>query len=201
MAGFVANAQRFDPYRNFHFRLKWGGKYVAGASKVSGLKRNTDVVEHRDGGNVATKHKSRRNAKFEPLTLERGITHDPEFDAWAFSARRDSDPAAHGPISGISAKTCCWSFTTRGGKLHRSTRSAVPGFRNSSPCPIWMRAPMPSRSSRWCSSTRVLSAKSAHRGLPDIGGSCGFQNRRQNDPWRAKMIAGFDPTGYAVAGR
>ena len=41
MAQFSVNAQRFDPYKNFKFRLKWDGCYVAGISKVSGLKRTT----------------------------------------------------------------------------------------------------------------------------------------------------------------
>ena len=83
MAGFVVNAQRFDPYKNFRFRLKWDGKYVAGVSKVSALKRTTEVVEHRDGGDPTAMRKSPGNTKFEPLTLERGVTHDPEFEAWA----------------------------------------------------------------------------------------------------------------------
>lgn len=83
MAGFVVNAHRFDPYKNFRFRLKWDGKYVAGVSKVSALKRTTEVVEHRDGGDPTAMRKSPGNTKFEPLTLERGVTHDAEFEAWA----------------------------------------------------------------------------------------------------------------------
>ena len=47
MAQFPVNPQRLDPYKNFKFRLKWDGQYVAGVSKVSGLKRTTEVVEHR----------------------------------------------------------------------------------------------------------------------------------------------------------
>lgn len=49
MAQFSINAQRFDPYKNFKFRVKWDGRYVAGISKVGGLKRTTEVVEHREG--------------------------------------------------------------------------------------------------------------------------------------------------------
>ena len=37
MAQFSVNAQRFDPYKNFKFRVKWDGRYVAGISKVSAL--------------------------------------------------------------------------------------------------------------------------------------------------------------------
>ena len=83
MAEFTVNAQRFDPYKNFRFRLKWDGRYVAGISKVSALKRTTEVVEHRHGGDPAAMRKSPGNTKFEPLTLERGATHDTEFEAWA----------------------------------------------------------------------------------------------------------------------
>lgn len=85
MAQFSVNAQRFDPYKNFKFRVKWDGRYVAGVSKVSGLKRSTEVVEHREGGDPSTSRKSPGRTKFEPLTLERGVTHDPEFERWANS--------------------------------------------------------------------------------------------------------------------
>jgi phage tail-like protein len=50
MAEFPVNPTRFDPYKNFKFRVKWDGKYVAGVSKISPLKRATEVVEHREGG-------------------------------------------------------------------------------------------------------------------------------------------------------
>ena len=58
MAQFSVNAQRFDPYKNFKFRVKWDGRYVAGVSKVSALKRTTEVVEHREGGDPSTSRKS-----------------------------------------------------------------------------------------------------------------------------------------------
>ena len=83
MAKFTVNAQRFDPYKNFKFRVKWDGKYVAGVSKVSALKRTTEVVEHREGGDPSTGHKSPGRTKYEPITLERGVTHDAEFERWA----------------------------------------------------------------------------------------------------------------------
>jgi phage tail-like protein len=80
---FSVNAQRLDPYKNFKFRVKWDGRYVAGVSKVGALKRTTDVVEHRTGGDPSTVSKSPGQNKFEPITLERGVTHDPEFAKWA----------------------------------------------------------------------------------------------------------------------
>ena len=83
MAQFTVNAQRFDPYKNFKFRVKWDGKYVAGVSKCSALKRTTEVVEHREGGDPSTSRKSPGRSKFEAITLERGVTHDVEFEQWA----------------------------------------------------------------------------------------------------------------------
>jgi phage tail-like protein len=80
---FSVNARRLDPYKNFKFRVKWDGRYVAGVSKVGALKRTIDVVEHRSGGDPSTVLKSPGQAKFEPITLERGVTHDPEFEKWA----------------------------------------------------------------------------------------------------------------------
>ncbi|MFH0344344.1 MAG: phage tail protein [Chromatiales bacterium] len=83
MAQFSVNAQRFDPYKNFKFRIKWDGRYVAGVSKVGALKRSTEVVEHREGGDPSTSRKSPGRTKYEAITLERGVTHDLEFEAWA----------------------------------------------------------------------------------------------------------------------
>jgi len=83
MAQFTANAQRFDPYKNFKFRVKWDGKFVAGVSKVSMLKRTTEVVKHREGGDPSSSRKSPGRTEFEAITLERGVTHDKEFEAWA----------------------------------------------------------------------------------------------------------------------
>ncbi len=83
MAQFSVNAQRFDPYKNFKFRVKWDGRYVAGVSKVGALKRSTEVVEHREGGDPSTSRKSPGRVKFEAITLERGVTHDSEFEKWA----------------------------------------------------------------------------------------------------------------------
>ena len=83
MAQFSVNPERFDPYKNFKFRIKWDGKYVAGVSKISALKRTTEVVEHREGGDPSTSRKSPGRTRYEPITLERGKTHDLEFEKWA----------------------------------------------------------------------------------------------------------------------
>jgi phage tail-like protein len=83
MPEFNVNPQRFDPYKNFKFRVRWEGRFVAGICKVGALKRSTEVVEHRVGGDSSTSRKSPGRTKFEPIMLERGVTHDEEFEAWA----------------------------------------------------------------------------------------------------------------------
>jgi phage tail-like protein len=83
MAQFSVNAQRFDPYKNFKFRVKWDGKYVAGVSKVGSLKRTTEVVKFREGGDPSSSRKSPGRTEFEAISLERGVTHDKEFEQWA----------------------------------------------------------------------------------------------------------------------
>lgn len=83
MPQFTANPTRFDPYRNFIFRVKWDGKYVAGVSKVSGLKRTTEVVKHRVGGDPSSSRKMPGRTEYDAITLERGVTHDISFEQWA----------------------------------------------------------------------------------------------------------------------
>jgi phage tail-like protein len=85
MAQFSVNIQpqRFDPYKNFKFRVKWDGRYVAGISKVGSLKRSTEVVKHREGGDPSSTRKSPGRTEYEAITLERGVTHDEEFEKWA----------------------------------------------------------------------------------------------------------------------
>ena len=83
MPQFSVNPARVDPYKNFKFRIKWDGKYVAGLSKMSPLRRTTEVVRYRTGGDPSTSHKSPGRTEYDAITLERGVTHDPEFENWA----------------------------------------------------------------------------------------------------------------------
>ena len=83
MAQFSVNTQRFDPYKNFKFRVKWDGRTIAGVTKVGALKRTTEVVEFREGGDPSTSRKSPGKTKFEAITLDQGVTHDREFSLWA----------------------------------------------------------------------------------------------------------------------
>lgn len=91
---FPGNTERFDPYKSFKFIVKFGGKPVAAVSKMSALKRTTEPVVHRVGGDPSTSRVSPSSWKFEPITLERGVTHDPDFEAWAnLSFSTDGDAA------------------------------------------------------------------------------------------------------------
>ena len=83
MPSFTVNPQRFDPYKNFKFRVKWDGRYVAGVSKMSALRRTTEIVRHREGGDPSSSRKSPGRTEYEDITLERGVTHDKDFEQWA----------------------------------------------------------------------------------------------------------------------
>jgi len=80
---FSVNTERYDPYKNFKFRVMWDGRYVAGISKVGGLTRTTQVVTHREGGSPSLAHRSPGQTEYNAITLERGVTHDEEFEKWA----------------------------------------------------------------------------------------------------------------------
>jgi len=83
MPQFTVNPARVDPYKRFTFRVRWDNRYVAGVTRVSALTRTTDVVEHREGSDPNTVHASPGVTRFAPITLERGVTHDTEFETWA----------------------------------------------------------------------------------------------------------------------
>ena len=72
-----------DPYHGYTFRVRWDGRIVAGITKVSALKRSTQVVEYREGGNTGATRKLPGVTGFDPITLERGISYDADFEARA----------------------------------------------------------------------------------------------------------------------
>lgn len=92
MAQFVVNPHRFDPYKNFKFQVKWDGKVIPGISRISCLKRYTDPIAHREGNEPSITRLSPGTWRFEPITLERGITHDTSFEEWADLCFSLSDP-------------------------------------------------------------------------------------------------------------
>lgn len=83
MTSFTVNVHRFDPYKNFKFRVKWDGRYVADVSRISALRRRTEAVVHREGADPSKSRISPGATTFDPVVLERGVTHDPEFENWA----------------------------------------------------------------------------------------------------------------------
>jgi len=83
MAQFTVNTHRSDPYKVYKFRVKWEGRYVAGVSKVSALKQSTEPIKHREGGDPSTARLIPGPRSFDAITLERGVTHDTEFEDWS----------------------------------------------------------------------------------------------------------------------
>lgn len=83
MPQFSVNTHRFDPYRNFKFKIKIDGQYVAGLSKCSALKKNTEMTEWWGDVDYATSRKLPGKTKYEAITLEAGVTHDTTFEDWA----------------------------------------------------------------------------------------------------------------------
>jgi len=83
MAKFIVNAKRYDPYRNFKFKIKIDNVYVAGLSKCGALKKTTEMVEWREGGDPSTTHKLPGKTKYDAIMLTAGVSHDPTFEDWA----------------------------------------------------------------------------------------------------------------------
>ena len=83
MAKFTVNATRFDPYRNFKFRVKFDNQYVAGLNKCGALKKTTESTEWYESGDPSTPHKLPGKTKYDPITLSAGVTHDATFENWA----------------------------------------------------------------------------------------------------------------------
>lgn len=83
MAQFSVNTHRFDPYRNFKFRIRWDNEYVAGLNKCSALRRTTESLDWRDGGDPSHSRKLPGKTSYDAITLEQGVTHDSRFEEWA----------------------------------------------------------------------------------------------------------------------
>ncbi len=85
---FSVNVSRFDPYKSYRFLVYFDTSTspVAGVSKISSIKRSNDVIEYKEGG-YAIIRKGLGRQKYEPITLERGVTHDDSFEQWANAAQ------------------------------------------------------------------------------------------------------------------
>ena len=155
----ASTPQRFDPYKNFKFRVKWDGRYVAGVSKVGALKRTTEVVKHREGGDPSSSRKS--------PGPHRSTTHHAR--ARRHARHRVRAVGQQGlelrrrPRRGGLAEGLPQGHHHRGlqrGRPARAspTRSTAAGSRSTRRCPISTPTPTPSRSSTSSSRTRAGSA-------------------------------------------
>ena len=178
MAQFTVNAQRFDPYKNFKFRVKWDGRYVAGVSKVGALKRTTEVVEHREGGDpsAAASRPGRTEVRGDHARARRDARH--RVREWANKVWNFG--------SGLGAEVSLKDFRkdviievyNEAGQRRSRTRSTAAGSRSTRPCPTSTPTPTPSRSRRSSSRTRAGSATTRCRSPPSRSStsrrSCGW---------------------------
>jgi phage tail-like protein len=98
----TANTTRDDPYKSFRFKVKWDGNYVAGFSKVSALNRSTEVAKHRAGGDPDLVRLSPGQSTYDPITLERGVTHDVAFQQWANKAWNEHNSIGTDPDASLT---------------------------------------------------------------------------------------------------
>jgi phage tail-like protein len=102
MAKFSTNTNRIDPYKNFKFRVKWDGKPISGISKISGLKRSTDVAAPQVADTSVPNRGPIGRTKYEPIILKRGITHDTSFEDWAnLAMKQGAQPASTSAAAGV----------------------------------------------------------------------------------------------------
>ncbi|MEA2721880.1 MAG: hypothetical protein QOJ39_3744 [Candidatus Eremiobacteraeota bacterium] len=96
MARMTPQTNRFDPYRNFRFKVKWDNQYVAGVTKMGALKRTTEMVEFREAGENITSRKMPGKTSYAAVTCEAGLTYDTSFFDWA---NQVNDFASHSVTS------------------------------------------------------------------------------------------------------
>lgn len=117
MAQFSVNSERFDPYRNFKFKIKWDGQYVAGLSKCSALKKTTESTDWREGGDPSTSRKLPGKTSFEGITLEAGVTHDTTFEEWANKVNNFADGDPGMSLKGFRKDITIDVFNLQGSKV------------------------------------------------------------------------------------
>ena len=134
MGDFNVNSARRDPYHDFKFKVIIDDTVVAGISKVSALKRSTEVIQHRSGGSPASSQKTPGRTEYDAIVLEKGVTHDTTFEHWAndgshlWDSRRSTWAA--------SARTSSSSSSTRRATSRSSTTSTAAGSPSTRPLPV-----------------------------------------------------------------
>ena len=156
MSQFTVNAARIDPYKNFKFRLKWDGRYVAGVSLVGPLRRTTEVIDYREGGSPSLARKLPGVTTFAPIVVERGVSHDLEFERWVNKVWKFSTARrALNLRSRISARTSSSNFSTKQARWRSPTSSAAVGRLASRRCRRSTPMARPSPFSGSCSKTKA----------------------------------------------
>ena len=117
MAQFTVNTHRFDPYRNFKFKIKWDGQYVAGLSKCSALKKTTESTDWREGGDPSSSRKLPGKTSYEGITLEAGVTHDTTFEEWANKVNNFTEGDPGMSLKGFRKDITVDVFNLQGGKV------------------------------------------------------------------------------------
>jgi phage tail-like protein len=99
---FTVNILRYDPYKTYRFLVYFQpeSEPVAAVSKVGALKRTSDVIEYKEGGNAIIQ-KGLGRMKYDPIMLERGITFDTEFEEWANAPQVLSSGAASTSLASL----------------------------------------------------------------------------------------------------
>ena len=117
---FSVNILRFDPYKTYRFLVYFGTSTtpVAGMSKAGGLKRSSDVIEYKEGGNALIR-KGLGRTKYDPLTLERGVTHDKDFEDWANAAQVLDKGAASTSLANLRKEIRIDLLNEAGQPVHR----------------------------------------------------------------------------------
>ena len=117
---FTVNINRFDPYKSYRFLVYFGldTSPVAAVSKVSALRRSSDVIEYKDGGSPIIL-KGLGRTKYEPITLERGLTHDPDFEEWANAAQALDKGSAANSLKNLRRQMRIELLNEAGQPVHR----------------------------------------------------------------------------------
>jgi phage tail-like protein len=77
----------------YSLRVVWDGEQIAGVRRVRGLGRLTELVTVHDGSDPNASRIIVGPTKFEPVTIERGITRDDAFEKWAQAMQQGARPA------------------------------------------------------------------------------------------------------------
>lgn len=117
---FSVNVTRFDPYKSYRFLVYFDTSTspVAGVSKISAIKRSNDVIEYKEGGNAVIR-KGLGRQKYEPITLERGVTHDDGFEKWANAAQVLDKGSASSSLDKLRKEIRIELLNEQGQPVHR----------------------------------------------------------------------------------